>query len=382
MAKAITIALRYVDPDGKRRFESLCHSDRRKAEKQRAKKEKELRMGFCDPGSMRLSEFIQDSLKQTGGHIRPSTKTEYLQAMEHFIRIIGDIDFQSINQKHGEKFRQACLDEGNSKDTVAKKVRQLKAVFNLAKERNQLEENPLQFLKPPKVPKNRKIHTYSEDQCSRILKAASEIQKESVLEWDLVITLAITTGMRKSELLNMVWSDVDFGDMNITVTPKENTDETWEWLIKDTDSRTLPLTEDVSQLLINLQDKRPENYPYVLVPPNRYDHIQELRKQGKWEYASSRIKVVNNFTRQFKEIKTRAGIKIGTFHDLRRTAITNWFYAGLEITEVMRLAGHSKYETCLRYYLAVKDDLVDRARRAVKHRVSREMLDRCLGRGE
>ena len=84
----------------------------------------------------------------------------------------------------------------------------------------------------------------------------------------------------------------------------------------------------------------------------------------------------------FGEIRKKAGIKSGTFHDIRRTAITNWFYEGLEITEVMRLAGHSKYDTTLRYYLAVKDDLVDRARRAVKHRVSREMLERCLERGE
>ena len=83
----------------------------------------------------------------------------------------------------------------------------------------------------------------------------------------------------------------------------------------------------------------------------------------------------------FGEIKKKAGIKTGTFHYLRRTAITNWFYEGLEITKVMRLAGHSKYDTTLAYYLAVKDDLVNKARRAVRHKVSREMLERCLGRG-
>jgi hypothetical protein len=54
----------------------------------------------------------------------------------------------------------------------------------------------------------------------------------------------------------------------------------------------------------------------------------------------------------------------------------------LEIVEVMRLAGHSKYETTLKYYLHVKDDLVDKARRAIKHKVSREMLERRLGIGE
>ena len=48
---------------------------------------------------------------------------------------------------------------------------------------------------------------------------------------------------------------------------------------------------------------------------------------------------------------------------------------GLEITEVMRLASYSKYDTTLKYYPAVKDDLVDRARRAVGHRVSGAMLE-------
>jgi len=103
------------------------------------------------------------------------------------------------------------------------------------------------------------------------------------------------------------------------------------------------------------------------------------RKKNTWSLRDANNSVINGFTGMFKEIKTKAGIKKGTFHDLRRTAITNWFYAGLEITEVMRLAGHSKYDTTLKYYLAVKDDLVDRARKAVRHSVSREMLDRCLG---
>ena len=45
----------------------------------------------------------------------------------------------------------------------------------------------------------------------------------------------------------------------------------------------------------------------------------------------------------------------------------------------MKLLGHSKYDTTLKYYLAVKDDLVDKAGRAVRHRINKEMLQRCLG---
>jgi len=377
-----TYYLRYVDLEGKSRCESLRHADSQKAEKERLKKEKELRMGFCPPGSMRLSEFKEDYLRRTGEQIRESTQTDYKGAIDDFIKIVGDIDFQAVDHTHGEKFRQACLDQGNSKSTVAKKIKEVRLMFQSAVYRKQLDENPLKNLKPPRVPANKKIRIYSEDECDRFLQAAPEIQKDDILEWDLLLTLAITTGLRKSELLNMVWSDIDFGEMILEVTSKENTDETWEWKIKDTDSRTLPLTEDVLQLLIALQDRRPAGYPYIMVPPNRYDHIQGRRKRGDWSYENARTGVINNFTKQFDKIRAKAGINTGTFHDFRRTAITNWFYEGLSIIEVMRLAGHSKYDTTLKYYLAVKDDLVDKARKAVKHRVSREMLERCLGKGE
>ena len=203
-----------------------------------------------------------------------------------------------------------------------------------------------------------------------------------VLEWDLVITFALTTAMRKSEILNTVWSDIDFDNMTIEITPKENTEYTWAWEIKDTDSRTLPLTKDVIKLLIKLQEKRPTGYPYVFVPQKRYDRIQltrnglSKRKKNSWSLKDANNSVINGFTGMFGDIKKLASIKKGTFHDLRRTAITNWFYAGLEITEVMRLAGHSKYDTTLKYYLAVKDDLIDRARQAITHKVSGEMLQK------
>ena len=72
-----TYYLNYTNLEGKRIRESLRHGDERKAEKQRLKKAKELKMGFCPPTSLRLSEFITDCLRRSGTQIRPSTKTEY-----------------------------------------------------------------------------------------------------------------------------------------------------------------------------------------------------------------------------------------------------------------------------------------------------------------
>jgi integrase len=318
-------------------------------------------MGVVAPESMKLSDFANDSLARTGDQIRESTRIEYAGAMKHFIATVSNVDYQTVTYKHGEVFIQSCLDQGDAPATAAKKLRHVKRLFQLAVDRGQLDDNPIRRLKEPKVPR---VRVYSVDECERILKAAHEVQNESVLQWDFLITLALITGMRKSEFLNMVWSDIDFEDQIIEVNHKNNTNKTWEWRIKDTDHRTLGITEDVTSLLVDLQNKSPEGYPYVLVPPGRYDHIQQRRKDGRWSLSDARLKVINNFKNQFDLILRRAGIKTGRFHDLRNTAITKWFMMGLREYEVMRLAGHSKFETTHRFYLAVADDLVDRARQA------------------
>jgi hypothetical protein len=57
-----------------------------------------------------------------------------------------------------------------------------------------------------------------------------------------------------------------------------------------------------------------------------------------------------------------AGIDYGEFHDLRRTCLSNWLEKGLSEFDVMTLAGHSKFETTRRFYLAIRKDLLDRVR--------------------
>jgi integrase len=143
---------------------------------------------------------------------------------------------------------------------------------------------------------------YTDDECDRLVRAASELKKPDCLEWDLAIITALTTAMRKSEILNLVWSDIDFDEMTITIVEKYNTDETWEWRIKDKDHRTVPLTKELAELLISLQSRSPIGYPYVFVPTIRYDKIQQIRKgitsiRGKktWTYTDARISIIRTY---------------------------------------------------------------------------------------
>jgi len=223
----------------------------------------------------------------------------------------------------------------------------------------------------PKSPK-KKINVYTDTQCRRIQKAAREYagewNPERTVRWDLMTSVALATAMRRAELLNCTWGDVDFDAQTIEVNPKQNTKETWEWLIKDADRRTLPLPEEIVQMLVDHQTQQPEGYPYVFVPKARYNYIQNvLRPKGKWTLSDSRLKVVNNFKRSFDKILRKAGVKAGTFHDIRRTTISMWLANGMSEYDVMVLAGHSSFATTHKFYIAVADDLVRRARVATTH---------------
>jgi integrase len=66
--------------------------------------------------------------------------------------------------------------------------------------------------------------------------------------------------------------------------------------------------------------------------------VQELREKGEWTLRSSRQNLIHNFTRQFRIILKRANIqRLAQFHDLRRTALSNWLANGMGEFDVMVL---------------------------------------------
>jgi integrase len=123
------------------------------------------------------------------------------------------------------------------------------------------------------------------------------------------------------------------------------------------------LTVELVKLLVEHQMSQPEGNPYVFVPMARYERIQGLRRTREWTVEKGRCPL-SKFCHHFNKIRRRAGIDTGTFHDLRRTCLSNWIAQGLPLHEVKELAGHASIETTERFYLAVRTDVVDRARAA------------------
>jgi len=300
--RSFTYYLIYIDENNKRKQKSLGHANKRKAERQRATLERELHMGVVEPCSMKCSSFIENCIERTRGQVRENTISEYDSTMRQFIKTVGNVDFKKIQHKHGELFIQACLDSGNRPATVRKKIGTLKRLFQLAVERGQLDENPFRFVHKPKYPA-KAIRIFSEHECRMLIKTAQDTTIGASFRWDIVFLLALTTAMRRGEILNTTWRDIDFENGQINVAPKKDTPFTWQWEIKDNERRRLPLTDEVIKLLTEHHSQQPDGFPYVFVLPQRYEYIQKLRKEGKWNQRKASCPANN-----FRDV--RSGIKL------------------------------------------------------------------------
>jgi len=143
--------------------------------------------------------------------------------------------------------------------------------------------------------------------------------------WDrlyLLVLMALTTGARKGELMNLKWSDIDFqARVAILHTTKNGK------------PRMLPLTQNVVEEMIKFRSQNTLIFASTINPDSSFD-----------------------IKKQWKKVLQDSGIGKCRFHDLRHTAASNLVRAGRTLFEVGTLLGHSSTIMTARYsHLAISD---------------------------
>jgi integrase len=135
-----------------------------------------------------------------------------------------------------------------------------------------------------------------------------------------VLYTFLKTGLRKSELINLNWKDIDFRRKYITIESKE------DWRTKTGNTREIPVGDDLMEIL----NKLPRTSDYVFINSNG-------RKYGF------------HLTERVKRLAKNIGIADMTVHALRHTFISHLVMNGVDLVSVKELAGHSDIKTTMRY---------------------------------
>lgn len=225
--------------------------------------------------------------------------------------------------------------------TVNRTLAALSSALSYAvKELEWLERNPCQRIKKPREPVGR-IRFLSESELQGLIKSLRASRHPDVL---VAALLALTTGARKSEILNLRWSQIDFARRTITLANGET---------KNNVGRALPLSGEAMDLLATRSKIRTIKDDRVFPPPIGCKEL-DLRAAWKDALVQAGIDVRYDTRRGRSKVvdECQSPAKLTSdfrWHDLRHTAASYLTMEGVSAIEVARILGHKTLAMTLRY---------------------------------
>ena len=232
-----------------------------------------------------------------------------IQTLQDFFARKKIKQLDQINPGIFEEFQTIVLN-GRKPKTIKNYLSLLKTMLNYAVKWGVLGKNPIAAVKPPKVVKT--FHFFSKEEINQILNKAEEPLKTAVV-------ILVNTGMRRGELFNLRWRDVDLKNKKIRIWPYDG---------------FVP------------KGKRPRSIPLNKTVLNSFKFLS--KKNKKAEFAFRPYKSIHTIRRRFTIILSNLEMS-GTLHDLRHTFASHLAMAGVPIPVIKELLGHSDISTTMIY---------------------------------
>jgi integrase len=205
-----------------------------------------------------------------------------------------------------------------SPSTVVRYLAVLSHSFTVAmKEWGWVDDNPLRKLSKPKEPRGR-IRFLDTSERERLLVACKKSSNEFLY---LIVVLALASGMRYSEIMNLTWSDIDFEKNRIILHETKNGE-----------SRVVPLVGLSFELL--KKHERTRRLDTTLLFPRQKSHKPQkpINLRATWEKALKEAEITN-----FR------------FHDLRHSCASYLLMNGASLAEIAEVLGHKTLAMVKRY---------------------------------
>jgi integrase len=247
----------------------------------------------------------------------PDSHFRVVQIAEQHFGAFRGYALSQIDSTMIERWKAARM-EAVSRESVAKELRTLKAIFRKAVQWDQgIDRNPAKDVEAPKNLESEPIVWYTKPQLARLYK----------MHHGMTWRLLANTGLRRTEARQLRWSHVDLKRriLNVHSTAEART-KSGRW-------RQIPLSKGA---------------------------IEALKKLKGGEFVLPRI-TAESLSRAFLQDVARLGLR-GSLHSLRHTYGAHLVMAGVPLRTVQVLMGHQNFKTTERYAHIGKDHLRDKAR--------------------
>lgn len=266
-----------------------------------------------------LNRYKQEELPKKGKDAR--NREHHLSFFE---KHLGELQISKVRPTHIKEALIILEREGTAKRknpapaTIVRYLASLSHLFTIAwREWEWVCENPVKKIKKPSVFNER--HRYlSQDEKQRLL---SETKKSVCPVLHLIVVLALSTGMRLGEILNLTFRDVNFDEGFIYLKKSKNGKP-----------RSIPLIGYACSLLtkhIEQQQNRHQN-ALIFASPTNPNKPYDIRTA--WRTALKKANIEN-----FR------------LHDLRHTTASYHRMNGKGLDDIGLLLGHTDTRSTSRY---------------------------------
>jgi len=236
-------------------------------------------------------------------------------SLKHLNRAFKDTRLSEVSPGLVRRYITDRGEDGMRPATINRELSLLKSILYAAEYDGLIASNPIRGRRVKKLEENNSREkailamNLTDEDLRRLVDSAAPHLKP-------ILSLAIITGMRKSEILKMKWKDIDLRLGTIRV-PAENS--------KTKRERFIPIDANLIAELDSIERKG----DYIFLNPGTGKNIMEIK-------------------RSFKTALKAAGIEDLHFHDLRHLAA----YRLAKVTDIVtasKILGHASIQMTMRY---------------------------------
>lgn len=253
--------------------------------------------------------------KKYSEHTITAYRKDLLSFSEFIAAEYDSNDLTGVNYSQVRSWIVNLVESGLSNNSVNRKVSSLKSYYKFLQKTKQLEVSPLAKHKSMKVSKKLQI-PFSEDEVGEALGSLSAEGFEEVRN-KLMVEIFYSTGIRRSELINIKLSNVDIYGKSLKVLGKGNKE------------RYIPLLSSVVDTLKAYLAERKE------VENSISGGYLFLTSKGVKMYDSLVYRTINNYFRGISSKLKKSP------HILRHSFATHLLNQGAHLNAVKELLGHS-----------------------------------------
>ena len=298
------------------------------------------------PENKIVSDFAKEYLSIQKTSLSPTSYVLYERIIEqHILPMFGRMRLRDIKTYHVQDFimRLNSMPRSDGKpghiapQTVKRYTSVLRSMLTMAYKMYYMDDD-VGLSRRLTFPKERyqEVDVFTIEETKTILDAA----KTEPINIRLLIELALFTGMRRSEIVGLKWSDINFDKQCLSVRRSIYKPKGEKSIEKEPKSHSSFRTITIPNCLCETLEEYKKSQEQYSLSPSTWQNLDYIFTDD-----SGNVMNPQTPTKQFSHFLARHNIRHLKFHCLRHTSATILLATGCDIKTVSARLGHSSIET-------------------------------------